>query len=195
MTRTLLAAIASILLFASTAAFAAQWKAGDKVQAWNVSWYDATIVEIGSGPYAGYYKVKFDGFSGEQYLKADSVRARPGPESATAAWPRLGKYICLGYSGGPGQFRWYLQIGKDTYQQRTPDLAAGRYTFDKGAQRVTFVDGPYARLNWFGKFSVEREGKTHKIVLRSKALEAQGPRAHEYQNVVCTRSSDSTYKQ
>jgi len=128
-------------------------------------------------------------------LYASSIPAYAAPDTTTVSWPRAGKYVCLGYSGGPGHFRWYLQLGKDTYQQKTPDLAAGRYTFDKAAQRVTFVDGPYARLNWFGKFSVEREGKTHKIVLRNKAFEAEGPRAHEYQNFYCTLSTDSTYKQ
>lgn len=188
-------AAALTVLLVSTAAFAATWKVGDRVQAFNISWYGATITEVGTGEWAGYYKVKYDGYTQEQYLKADSVRAIPGPEVTTASAPRLGKYVCLGYSGGPGQYRWYLQIGKGNYQQKTPDLAAGRYTFDARAQRVTFVDGPYAKLNWFGKFSVEREGKTHKIILRNKTFEAQGPRAHEYQNIYCTLSTDSTYKQ
>ena len=39
------------------------WKVGDKVEAWNVTWYKATILEIGTGQYKGYYKVRYEGFS------------------------------------------------------------------------------------------------------------------------------------
>ncbi len=188
---------AALLLLGAAAAMAQGWKVGDKVQGWNIAWYDGTIAEIGSGNYAGYYLVKFDGFNTPQYVKAANIRARPGaaaPRPAAAGSadsPRPGRYVCMGYNGGVGQFRWYLQLGAGTYQQKTPDLAAGRFSFDRGARELTFQSGPYSRLNWIGLFTVEREGKTHRIVLRDKAAEAQGPRVREYANIICTNSTDS----
>jgi hypothetical protein len=185
------------LLVGLTAAAAQGWKAGDKVQAWNVDWYDGTIAEIGSGTYAGYYLVKFDRYSTPQYVKAANIRIRPGAapsRSATAGAddaPRPGRYVCMGYSGGVGQFRWYLQLAAGSYQQKVPDLAAGSYSFDTASRRLTFRNGPYGALNWIGLFTVERGGKTHRIVLRDKAAEAQGPRVREYANIICTNSTDS----
>ena len=78
-----------------------------------------------------------------------------------------------------------------SYQQKMPDLAVGSYSFDKASRRLTFRNGPYSALNWIGLFTVEREGKTHRIVLRDKAAEAQGPRVREYANIICTNSTDS----
>jgi hypothetical protein len=96
----------------------------------------------------------------------------------------------MGYSGGRGQFRWYLQLSENTYQQKTPDLPAGNFTFNATAARLDFASGPYKSNNWIGLFSVERGGKTHKIVLRDRASEAKGPRVNEYSNIYCTLSSD-----
>ncbi len=188
------AAIVIAFLVQPILAHAAAWKVGDKVQAWNVAWYDAAIVEIGTGGYAGYYKVHYEGFANEQYLKADSIRARPGAAASQASAPRPGKYVCMGYGVGPGTFRWYLQLGSGTYQQKTPDLPAGTFVYSAAAKRLDFTSGPYKTSGWIGKFSVEREGKTHKIVLRNRAFEAEGPRVHEYQNIYCTLSTDSTYR-
>jgi hypothetical protein len=191
------------LLLGAFAAAAQGWKVGDKVQGWNIDWYDGTIAEIGSGTYAGYYLIKYDKFSIPQYVKAANVRARPGaaaPGSAAAApvttaagtdSPRPGRYVCMGYNGGAGQFRWYLQLTANGYQQKTPDLAPGSYSFDKAARRLTFRSGPYSTLNWIGLFTVEREGKTHRIVLRDRTAEAQGSRVREYANITCTNSADS----
>lgn len=177
------------LLFAAISPAWADFHVGDKVQAWNADWYDATIAEVGSGQYAGYYLVKWDRFSTPQYIKASNVRARPGPAATAAAWPQLGRYTCMGYGGGIGQFRWYLDLTRDGYAQHTPDIAGGRYNFDATSQRLFFLSGPYQANNWIGKFSVTREGRTHQIVLRDKAAEAQGPRVREYANIVCTNSS------
>jgi hypothetical protein len=191
------AGVACLCLVASSA-HAADWKIGDKVQGYNVDWYDATIVAIGSGNYAGYYRVHYDKFSAasDQYLKADSIRARPGAAAAQKAGargpataPLPGRYVCMGYSGGPGQFRWYLQLGANTYRQTTPDLAEGRYSFDAAKKRLDFTSGPYRTNNWIGLYSVEREGRTQKITLRDKANDAKGPRVGEYSNISCTLSS------
>jgi len=190
--RAALAAIAVVVV--ASPALAADFHVGDKVQAWNVDWYDGTIAEIGTGSYAGYYLVKFDKYATPQYIKASNIRPRPGAAPViTASSPRAGKYVCMGYNGGAGQFRWYLQLGKGSYQQLSPNLAAGKYSFNTATKRLEFTSGPYKANNWIGLFSVEREGKTHKIVLRNRAYEAKGPRVNQYANIYCTLSSDSTY--
>lgn len=167
---------------------------GQKVDAWNVDWYPATIVQAGSGQYAGYYYVRYDSGT-SQWIKAGNIRARAGAapraRAAAANAPRAGRYVCMGYNGGIGMFRWYLTISGNAYRQTRPDLAGGAFQYNAGARTLTFTSGPYARNNWIGLFSVEREGKTHKIVLRDRAAQAQGPRVREYANIYCTNSTDS----
>lgn len=187
--------LAIMFTLANVTCAQAGYKIGDKVQAWNLDWYDAAIAEVGSGPHAGYYLVKWDKFSTPQYIKESNIRARPDRAAAitatpaAAAAPRLGRYTCMGYAGGIGMFRWYLELGRNSYVQKTPDLAGGAYNFDATSQRLFFLSGPYKANNWIGKFSVEREGKTHKIVLRDKGAEAAGPRVREYANIFCTNSA------
>ncbi len=48
---------------------------GDKVEAYNVGWYKATILEVGSGDYVGYYKIHYDEYASDQWLKNTSIRA------------------------------------------------------------------------------------------------------------------------
>jgi hypothetical protein len=188
-------AVAVSALFWASGALAA-WKAGDHVQVWNIDWYGATIVRAGTGDYAGYYLIHYDGKTGggsEQYIRAENIRAVPGAAAVTASAPRPGKYVCMECSGGAGQFRWYLELGNGTYHQTTPDPASGHYSFNRRAKRLNFTSGPYKANNWIGLFSIDLEGKTHKIVLRNRDFEAQGPRAHEYQNIYCTNSTDSPH--
>lgn len=191
-------AAAAILLFSISIACAAGWHVGDQVQAWNVTWYGATVAEVGTGTRAGYYLVRFERYATPQWVKAEYIRARAGAPSPVtgstapsggASMPRLGRYVCMGYAGGRGKFRWYLQLSNNAYQQKTPDLPAGTYAFDAAAKRLDFTSGPYHRNNWIGLFSVERDGKSHKIVLRDRASEAKGPRVNEYSNIYCTLSS------
>jgi hypothetical protein len=182
-----LALMLAVLMVFGTAGSAAadDWQVGDQVQAYNVDWYDATIVEVGSGNYQGYYLVKWDDFSTPQYISAANIRPRPGaaapaPQSAdpTAA---QGRYVCYGYPGPGGQFRWYLQIDDSTYQQQTPDLPAGHYVYDAAGSAIQFTDGPYADDGWFGRLD------NGEVVLRSTASEQQGPRVDEFANIYCTK--------
>ena len=170
------------------------WQIGDRVQAWNSGvYYDGVIIGIGSGSMDGYFLVKTDGYNNPQYVSTANLRAGPPVTPAAAGKPRNGKYVCLLYNGGAGQFEWYLTISSGAYQQTRPDLAGGTYSYDAGGRALTFTSGPYSHNNWIGLFSVEREGKTHKIVLRDRANQARGPRVGEYSNVYCTNSTDSTY--
>jgi hypothetical protein len=197
MKKTLIARVAvlALVIFVASAAWAASFKVGDKVEAWNVTWYPATVVKAGSGSYAGYYFVHYDSGT-DQWIRASNIRARPGSRrdvvnAASSSGPRAGKYICMGYNGGAGMFRWYLYLGGGAYRQRTPDLPGGSYTYNLAQQRLSFTSGPYKADNWIGLFSVERDGKTHKVVLRDRAKQTQGPRVGEYSNIYCTNSTDS----
>jgi hypothetical protein len=105
--------------------------------------------------------------------------------------PRPGRYVCHAYSGGAGKFRFYVDVAGGTYRQHSPTLTPGRYSYDGASRHLQFTSGQYRDNNWMGIFSVEREGKTHKIVLRDRASEAQGPRVAEYANIYCSNSTDS----
>ncbi|HWA61359.1 MAG TPA: hypothetical protein VG939_08285 [Caulobacteraceae bacterium] len=184
-----------VLLGAATAAFvaaataAAAFQVGDRVEAWNIDWYPGVIAQVGSGNYAGYYLIAWNSGT-QQWVKAANVRAAAGGGSAgvasvaRASAPRSGRYVCMGYNGGAGMFRWYLAIDGGRYQQQTPTLAPGAYAYDAASRTLVFTSGPY-QANWVGQFSVEREGRTHKIVLRLKAGGGQ------YSNIYCTNSTDS----
>ncbi len=45
----------------------------------------------------------------------------------------------------------------------------GRYAYDATTHTVSWTSGPYAGV-WGGEFTVEREGKTHKIRLKSNTI-------------------------
>jgi hypothetical protein len=178
-------AVPVLLVFGTAGvATAEQWQVGDQVQAYNVDWYDATIAEVGSGDREGYYLVKWDDFAGQQYIAEANIRARPGsaqPATSSGATALTGRYTCYGYPGPGGQFRWYLQVGDDAYEQQTPDLPVGHYLVDAGDSSITFTDGPYADIGWFGRL------ESDKVVLRSVASEQQGPRVDEYANIYCSK--------
>jgi hypothetical protein len=87
--------------------------------------------------------------------------------AAAAVEPRLGRYhiltasnLHLGYielTAG-GKYRYLANGGKL--------LGEGRYSFSAGAGKVTWEDGPLKEEKMDGVFTVEREGKTHRIQLK-----------------------------
>jgi hypothetical protein len=87
--------------------------------------------------------------------------------------PRPGKYLIQSYgaSGYPlvlGHFT--LEPG--TYKSFLPGgklAGEGRYDFDPASQTVKWVTGPFVG-QWGGEFTVEREGKTHKIRLKRTTI-------------------------
>ena len=165
-----------------------KWKVDQEVEAYNVLWHNATIVNIGRGEYDGYYYVHYDDFTNGQWIKADSIRTRttttpPGKDGAagkdgvaeSADEPRMGKYLINSYGPPPsvpiflghflletgGTYNAYLPSGKMTGE--------GNYSYDAAKKAVAWTSGPY-KDQWGGEFTVEREGKTHKIRLRRTAV-------------------------
>jgi hypothetical protein len=171
-------------------------KVGDKVEARNVTWCPATIIEIGSGEYSGYYKVHYEGFSNasDQWIKASNIRSAAKTAAATdkakqtssrqekgkqaaASAPHLGKYLIYSYGASDniplflGHFE--LQSGGRYRASRRSSggyYGSGRYSYDAATQTIKWLSGPYLRDKWGGKFSVTREGKTHRIELRLRTV-------------------------
>jgi hypothetical protein len=51
-----------------------------------------------------------------------------------------------------------------------PSYGEGNYNFDSATSAVQWLSGPCKDSNWSGTFTTEREGKTHKIRLRSTTI-------------------------
>ena len=105
-----------------------------------------------------------------------------GVKAQTADAPRAGKYRIMTY-GAPGSPPIFLGSftlsAGNTYKAFLPGdkpSGEGRYTYDAATHTVSWDSGPYAGV-WQGAFTVEREGKTHKIRLKG--------------NTIATNSTDS----
>ena len=92
-----------------------------------------------------------------------------------SAGPRLGKYkifsygrvasapLFLGYFvlGPVGSYKAFLSGDKLTGE--------GKYEYDAASHTVKWASGPYAGV-WGGDFTIDREGKTHKIRMKSTTI-------------------------
>jgi hypothetical protein len=56
---------------------------------------------------------------------------------------------------------------------------SGKYSYNPKTKSISWLSGPYLRDKWAGKFSVTREGKTHRIEMRPRTI--------------ATNSTDSQY--
>lgn len=159
-----------------------KWKAGDKVEAWNVAWYKATILEVGSGEHAGQFKVHYDDFSSasDQWVSDKNIRSADASAKAekanqigAAGKPRLGKYLIYSYGAANnplflGHFE--LMSGGRYRASRSSKgsyYGSGKYSYIAKTKSIKWLTGPYVKDKWSGNFSVTREGKTHNIRLYS----------------------------
>lgn len=96
--------------------------------------------------------------------------------AADPAGPRAGTYQILSYGrvGAPP-----LSLGKFTldgagnYESFLPggrSAGKGTYEFDAAKSEVTWKTGPFQADGWTGEFTIEREGKTHKIRLKRTTI-------------------------
>lgn len=107
---------------------------------------------------------------------ATSNRSPASAASSTApaesGAPRLGKYGIYSY-GAPQNPRIYLGhvellAGGKYRVARTSGAdyyGSGDYSFDAASKGVQWTSGPFKENGWNGQFTIEREGKTHKIRL------------------------------
>lgn len=160
------------LLIKSVVLFGQPFNVGDKVEAWNVAWYKATILQTGSGDKAGYYMVHYDDYSSasDQWVAAKNIRSRKvAKEPSTAAGPRAGKYNVLSYfTNNPIRLGHFTLINGNKYSFYDNGgnlVGSGTYAYDSGEKNIVWQTGPF-KDKWEGKFSISREGKTHSIALR-----------------------------
>lgn len=88
--------------------------------------------------------------------------------------PRPGKYRMMTYGApsNPPLFIGSFVLANGTYKAFLPGDKPGgdgSYSFNAATHTVTWSSGPYAGV-WGGEFTIEREGKTHKIRLRSNTI-------------------------
>ena len=104
---------------------------------------------------------------------------------AAAEKPREGKYkiYVYGNTRGPALYNGYFVLAADgAYKAYLPGdkpSGEGKYTYNADKKAVVWDTGPYAGV-WDGDFTIENEGKTHKIRLK--------------RNAVATNSSDARDK-
>ncbi len=170
-------------------AFCQHFNIGDKVEIMNSGgWYKGAIVEEGSGEWNGYYKVSYDGYTGNQWMKISNIRLLKGStakanantnanstnEAAPASGPRKGSYLILSYGNISNPLRLgYFTLSGATYSYYDMGkhlLGRGAYNYDAGTQSVTWLTGPFRESNWGGGFEVDRGGKTHKIRLNGVTI-------------------------
>jgi len=153
-------------------------KVGEMVEGWiTAEWMPVRLAQVGGGPDPAYpYLVEIGepirGIQPKRWLAARDVRplSKPTPDTSVSG-PRLGRYVILSYGANPaaplrlgeiellagGAYR-FLNINGRV-------LGTGKYTFDPAAKSVVWQDGILKEQRWTGTFTVEREGKTHKIRL------------------------------
>lgn len=101
-----------------------------------------------------------------------TVGSASGAEPARG--PRPGKYRIMSYGAptSPPLFLGYFVLANGTYKAFLPGdkpAGEGRWSFNASTHAVTWSTGPYAGV-WGGEFTVEREGKTHKIRLKRTTI-------------------------
>lgn len=103
--------------------------------------------------------------------------SQPPLRAGSATAPRLGKYNMLSYGAvdRPPLYLGHieLQAGGKYRISRTSKAdyyGEGTYSFDAATSTVTWLSGPCKDAGWSGTFTIEREGKTHKIRLRPTTI-------------------------
>lgn len=96
------------------------------------------------------------------------------PALMAADGPRDGKYRILSYGrvGAPPLYLGYFVLAGGAYKAYLPGdklSGEGKYTYHADTKSVTWDSGPYAGV-WNGGFEIDREGKTHKIRLKSTTI-------------------------
>jgi len=111
-------------------------------------------------------------------VPANSLPATPNAAAADASSaPRPGKYNIQSYGavGNPPLFLGHIDLqagGKYRISRRSSGeyYGEGTHAFDAASSSVTWLSGPCKDDGWSGTFTIEREGKTHKIRLKRTTI-------------------------
>jgi hypothetical protein len=77
--------------------------------------------------------------------------------------------LSYGNPANPIRIGHIMLLAGDTYEFYTAAnrlIGRGRYAFNPSEQEVVWHDGPLHDQGWGGTFTIERDGKTHKIELK-----------------------------
>lgn len=103
-----------------------------------------------------------------------ALPAFPASAQDLAKGPRAGMYRIMAYGAvkSPPIFLGHFTLVSGTYKAYLPGSklsGEGRYAYSAADHKVTWQSGPYAGV-WAGDFTIEREGKTHKLRLKSTTI-------------------------
>ncbi len=105
------------------------------------------------------------------------IACYPWWQSQAGQEPRLGKYGIYSYGavGNPPLYLGHfvlLSAGKYKVSRTSKEdyYGEGTYRFDAGTSTVTWLSGPFKENGWGGEFTIDREGKTHKIRLKRTTI-------------------------
>jgi hypothetical protein len=90
--------------------------------------------------------------------------------------PRMGKYKIFSYgrvSAPPLYLGAVVLEEGGTYKvllNGDKPGGEGKYAYDAGKKAIVWKDGPYKDDNFTGEFTIEGEGKTHKIRLKKTTI-------------------------
>lgn len=101
---------------------------------------------------------------------ADAVNQEPGKGVSL----RAGKYTILSYgaTGKPPLALGSFVLGNGSYEAFLvggKSAGKGRYDYSPETHTLKWSSGPYAGV-WEGDFTVERQGKTHKIRMKRTTI-------------------------
>jgi len=154
-----------------------KYHVGQKVEAYNVGWYKATVLGFGTGDLTGYIKVHYDDYSSasDQYLKESSIRIPENSQPPNfAAGPRNGRYTILSYGNiyNPITLGYFdLNNGKYTYYDAGKHpLGTGTYLYDSKGKKVLWQSGLLKEYGAAAGFEIDRKGKTHNLRLKYSTI-------------------------
>jgi RNA binding activity-knot of a chromodomain len=111
-----------------------KYKIGQHVEAWNIAWYKATVIGIGSGNYQGYIKVHYDDYSSasDQYIKESNIRLRKNTTAdytSGLSYGNITNPITIGYFD--------LENGNYTYYDAGKNVRGrGAYVYSADTKQV-----------------------------------------------------------
>lgn len=103
--------------------------------------------------------------------------ASPAGQARSPGGPRLGRYNIQSYGavGRPPLYLGHIEfLAGGRYRisntAKAEYYGGGDYAFDAAASTIQWLSGPCKDNGWTGTFTIERDGRTHKVRLRSTTI-------------------------
>lgn len=179
-------------------AAAGAFKVGDRVQGWNIAWYDGTVAKVGVGSYAGYYLIKHDKYSQDSYYAEANVRrlgaaAADGQRGAAATAGDADAGSSPTAAGGSlaGTYGCGVFLSGRYTPTQTLTLDGSRYSTDHGDGGSYAYDNATLRIDFRGGALAEQVGvvepKNHSIIRLTKRADlGQSEYTQKWRSQVCS---------